>query len=295
LTFNGTTGTTYYYDTSTFNPGDVQQIALQASASSLGTGRYAYSMQVVDHGMSLTTTTYSGTATVLNESSDPLGAGWSVAGLEQITSASGGVILSLGAGGASLWFASSGGSGAYTSPAGDFSTLTQLPSGGGWTRTLTDGTEYTFNSSGYETASIDRNGLHTTFSYDGSNQLSSIEDPYGNLSTFTYSGGYLNTIQDPSSRLTSFTFSGGNLEAVQQADSSRTTYTYDADERVTGIQTSYGGTAGPQLAVGYDSGGRITSESRTIGGSGTAVNTSFSYDAADRQTMGSSGGSARWA
>ena len=66
-------------------------------------------MQVVDHGTSLTTTTYSGTATVLNESSDTLGAGWSVAGLEQITSASGGVILNLGEGGSTLWFASSGG------------------------------------------------------------------------------------------------------------------------------------------------------------------------------------------
>ena len=51
LTFNGTVGTTYYYNTSTFNPGDVQQIALQAtSASSLATGRYSYSVQIVDHG-----------------------------------------------------------------------------------------------------------------------------------------------------------------------------------------------------------------------------------------------------
>ena len=63
-----------------------------------------------------------------------------------------------------------------------------------------------------------------------------------------------------------------------------TTYSYDADERVTGVAASYGGTAGPQVAISYDSGGRITSESRTIGGAGTAVNTGFSYDAADRQT-----------
>ena len=77
----------------------------------------------MDHGTSLTTTTYSGTATVLNESSSSLGAGWSIEGLEQITSASGGVILNLGEGGSTLWFAS-GGSG-YTSPAGDFSTLTR--------------------------------------------------------------------------------------------------------------------------------------------------------------------------
>ena len=124
LTFNGTVGTTYYYNTSTLNPGDVQQIALQPT-SAPSTGRYAYSVQVVDHGTSLTTTTYSGTATVLNESSSSLGAGWSVEGLEQITSATGGVILNLGAGGSTLWFAS-GGSG-YTSPAGEFSSLAVVP------------------------------------------------------------------------------------------------------------------------------------------------------------------------
>ena len=78
----------------------------------------------------------------------------------------------------------------------------------------------------------------------------------------------------------------GNRDHVSDSLSSQgiTTYTYDADERVTGIQTTYGGTAGPQVAVSYDAGGRITSESRTIGGTGTAVNTSFSYDAANRQT-----------
>ena len=126
LTFDGSGGTTYYYNTSTLNPGDIQQIALQPT-SAVSTGRYAYSVQVVDHGTGLTTYTYSGTATVLNESSSSLGAGWSVEGLEQITSASGGVILNLGTGGSTLWFASSGGSGGYLSPAGDFSTLASIP------------------------------------------------------------------------------------------------------------------------------------------------------------------------
>ena len=63
-----------------------------------------------------------------------------------------------------------------------------------------------------------------------------------------------------------------------------TSYVYDAGERLTTITTSYGGTAGPQVVTSYDPANRITSESRTIGGSGTAVATSFSYDAANRQT-----------
>ena len=65
LTFNSVAGTTWYYNTSTFIPGDVQQIALQANATSLSTGRYGYSVQVVDERSSNTTSTYTGTATVL--------------------------------------------------------------------------------------------------------------------------------------------------------------------------------------------------------------------------------------
>ena len=53
---------------------------------------------------------------------------------------------------------------------------------------------------------------------------------------------------------------------------------------MTQVATSYGGTAGPQVAFGYDSGGRLTSADRTIGGSGDSVNTSYGYDAANRQT-----------
>ncbi len=75
------------------------------------------------------------------------------------------MILNLGDGGRSLWFTGNIGSGGgtYTDPPGEFSTLTKNSgSGGGYTDTLTDGTQITFNSSGYETATIDFNGLHTT-------------------------------------------------------------------------------------------------------------------------------------
>ncbi len=72
---------------------------------------------------------------MINESSSAFGDGWTLDGLEQITSASGGVILNVGGGGDSLWFAGSFGSGGgtYTNPAGDFSTLV-LNSNGSYTR-----------------------------------------------------------------------------------------------------------------------------------------------------------------
>ncbi len=255
LTFHGTVGTTYYYNTSTLNPGDVQQIALQAtSASSLATGRYSYSVQIVDHGTALTTITLSGTATVLNQSSSAFGDGWTLDGLEQITSASGGVILSEG--------------GRRRQPlvcgqprqrrrhlhhtGGRFRTLT-LNANGRYTRTLPTGDQITFNSGGYETATIDPNGLHTTYGYT-SNRLTTITDPYTNITSLTYNGSnLLQSIHDPAGRLTTFTMSGGNLTAVQQADGSHITYTYDSSGRMTQIEDPLAHT----VSIAYDSAERV--------------------------------------
>ena len=47
---------------------------------------------------------------------------------------------------------------------------------------------------------------------------------------------------------------------------------------MTNISTSYGGTAGPQVTLTYDDGGRLTNLSRTIGGTGTEVNTDRKRD-----------------
>ena len=72
--------------------------------------------------------------------------------------------------------------GNYTTPAGDFSILTKTSTG--YTRTLADGTQITFNSSGYQTATIDLNGLHTTYAYS-SGLLTKITDPYNKVTTLT--------------------------------------------------------------------------------------------------------------
>ena len=253
LTFNGTAGAAYYYDTSQFIPGDVQQIALQADATALSTGRYSYTVTVGDVRGSTTTTTASGAATVLNGSGNAFGAGWTLQGLEHATSASGGVILDLGMGGRSLWFS---GGGPYTSPAGDFSTLAAV-SGGGYTRTLTDGTVYNFNSSGYETSVADRNGLATSFAYSGGN-LSTVTDPYGKVTNFAYSGGALSTITDPASRVATFTHSGTNLTGVTLPDGNAWSYGYDGSHRLTGVTDPRSKT----VTVAYDSAERASTITR---------------------------------
>jgi RHS repeat-associated protein len=250
LTFNSGGGTTYYYDTSNFIPGDIQQIALQANATGLSTGRYNYTGTIADIRSTTTTTTISGTATILNYSGGAIGNGWTVQGLEQITSVTGGVILDLGDGGKSLWFASSGSGGSFTTPAGDFSTLSK--SGSNYVRTLTDGTKLTFNSSGQEISSEDTNSLFTTYTYSGGN-LTSIEDPYTKLTTFTYSGGVLQSIEDPAARFTTFTHSSGNLTGVTMPDNSTWGYAYDGSNRLTQITDP----RSKVVTVSYDSAERV--------------------------------------
>jgi RHS repeat-associated protein len=268
LTFNGGTPlTAYYYDTSKFNPGDVQQIALEATnATALATNRYSYSAQVVDIGTTNTTSTYSGTATELNYSGNAFGAGWTLKGLEQITSETGGVILDLGDSGRTLWFASSGSGGSYTTPAGEFSTLSK--SGSTYTRAMPDGTQITFNSGGYETAVIDRNNQHITFAYNGSNQLSTITDNYSNITTFSYSGGYLQTIKDPAGRIATFTHSSANLTGVTLPDSSTWGYAYASGGQLTQITDARSHTS----TIAYDSAGRVGTISRPDSTSETFTN-----------------------
>jgi RHS repeat-associated protein len=269
LKFNGTTYQTYYYGTGStgakFVPGDYMQMGLQADATGLSTGRYAYSVLDYENrsGGGTTSYTYNGNADVINQASSAFGAGWSLAGLNQVDSVTGGVILDEG-GGSSLWFATSGGG--YASPAGDFSTLASV-SGGGWTRTMPDGTVANFDSNGYQTAAVDRVGLRTTFAYDASHRVTTITDPYSQSSVLVYDGttNKLNTITDPASRITTFAHSGGtDLTKVTFPDLSTWSYAYngsthrmnkvtDARSKVTTITYSsasrVSGTTRPDLST----------------------------------------------
>jgi RHS repeat-associated protein len=277
LTFNGVAGTAYYYNTSQFTPGDIEAIALQADATSLSTGRYSYSVQVVDYRSTNTTFTLNGSATVLNYASSAFGAGWTLQGLEKITSASGGVILDVGNGGKSLWFTGSGGN--YTDPAGEFSTLVKNGDNT-YTRTLTDGTSINFDSSGNQTSVVDRNGLRTTFAYS-SGLLSTITDPYGKVTTFTYSSGTLQSITDPANRITTLTQSGGTLSGVQQADGSLVSFTYDAAKRLTLVKDPNG----DAVTVVYDGAERASTITRPDG----TTETFKAYQERGYDTSGTSG------
>jgi RHS repeat-associated protein len=232
---NGSWSSSKYYDTSPstakWNKGDIMQISLQADAGSLATGRYSYDFETTaNYSGSSITTTYSGTVTVINEESSVFGEGWTLDILDRLHVVTGGVILNQGAGN-SLWFAS-GGSGTYTTPAGDFSTL--VDSAGTYTRTLPNGVKHNFNSSGLLTSIVDLNSNRVTFTYDGSNNLSTITDANSQVTTFSYSGScgasnHVCSVTDPANRITTFTYNAsGQLLSIKDPDNAISTFSYDS-------------------------------------------------------------------
>ena len=159
-------------------------------------------------------------------------------------------------------------------PPGEFSTLTrneqgtpQNPSDDTWVRRMKDGTEHHFSATGLHLETRDRNGNRTTYTYDAAGGLTSVTDPVGGVTSFSYAGGRLTGVTDPAGRTTQFSIDGaGNLTAVTTPDGATAQYSYDSRHRLTTRTDPRGGT----IQYEYDSFGRLsrvthaTGEERTL-------------------------------
>jgi RHS repeat-associated protein len=287
LQFNGTWGPSKYYDTSPsttkHNPGNVLQISLQSDAGSLATGRYDYTVETTaNYSGSSTTTTSSGTITLINEESSPFGEGWTLdlagnaagfpaGAFDRLHVVTGGVILNQGAG-KSLWFASNGPN-AFTTPAGDFSTLVKNGDNT-YTRTLKTGVKQNFNSAGMQTSLVDLNNNTITFAYtdadsDGQvDELSTITDANGLVTTLAYPGtcgagsspARACTITDPAGRVTALQYNAsGQLTRITDPDNAAWQFSYDTSSgRMTALTDPRNNTTN----VSYNFAGRVTTITR---------------------------------
>jgi len=144
----------------------------------------------------------------------------------------------------------------YISPAGEFSTLTQL-SDGSFKRTLVGGDSISYFANGLIASRNFLDGRTIQYQYDSANHLSQIILPDSSFYTLTYdTRGYLNSITDPANRPTRFAISNtGQLQQIEAPDETTRSFGYTSDNLLT-AQTDE---AGQTTAYQYTD-GRLTGE-----------------------------------
>jgi RHS repeat-associated protein len=223
LTFNGVAQPSVWYGTGI--DGGTVRFAVQADATALATGRYAWTMNVLaNYAGGTATHVYSGNAEIVNLNDSNFGDGWSMTELDRLVSGSGGVLFVRGDG-VTAWFTSTGG-GNFSSQAGPYATDTLIQNGDNTYR-LTDkfGNQSHFSSAGLLTSRVDRNNNTTSFVYvdadtDGQvDELSTITDPWGRVTTFAYTSGLLATVTDHANQVTTVAQDGpGRITSITAPD-----------------------------------------------------------------------------
>ncbi len=313
LTWNGTAGTPVYFDTTGHSAGDVYALGMQVPSVVTSSGDYSYSVEVTTSWPSDpdTTTTVSGTTAVVATGSTPDGYGWSLTnyhtlpssgpqapapaassdplapaqwtdalpGGDQLLTVSGGVLWTTSQG-AAAFFTGPDGSGDFTSPANALGTLVQN-SDGSYTYTLTNQTQKQFSSSGQLTSVVDPNGQTTTFTYsDG--ELSTITAPGGQVVTFGYDGsGLLQTITQPGGAVITLTHSSGDLTGIDFPNTTSRDFTYLTGHRLAtdsqGVTYSYDPTSLFLTEIDYGDGNTLDVTS----GASKSLQTDPAINAAD--------------
>ncbi len=178
-----------------------------------------------------------GTLISVSAISSPFGAGWALAGWQELVENADGSVLLIDGNGTTVVF-SNPQDGVYESPPGDFSTLKRLP-GGTFSRTLKDQTEFLFNDENKLALVRDRNGNETRHEYDTAGRLIKIVDPVGLETVFTYTeipgvGDRITSITDPAGRTTQLEHDDrGNLTRITDPDGSARTFEYDDQHHLT--------------------------------------------------------------
>jgi len=129
----------------------------------------------------------------------------------------------------------------YVPSAGTFSTL--VKSGGLFTLTEKDQTVYAFNAADQLATITDKNGNVTTLNYPGT-LVTSVTAPDGRNLAFTYDGSSrIIQVSDPLGRTLGFSYNGsGDLATSTDLLGQVTSYSYDANHRLLTITDANGHT-----------------------------------------------------
>ncbi|MFO0901979.1 MAG: RHS repeat-associated core domain-containing protein [Pirellulales bacterium] len=195
-------------------------------------------------------TTTSAPMIFVNYVTSPFGAGWGIAGVQEIIENPNGSATLIDGDGTTITFGPPLALGQpYQSPPGDFSRLEKLGDGT-FRRTLKDQTVYQFNSDNRLVTVTDRNNNHVEYRYD-QGLLSEIVDTVGLTTRFVYLGGRLNSIIDPYGRTTRVAHDDrGNLIRITDPIGNETSWEYDALHAPTSMTDANGNYGEDRYSVG---------------------------------------------
>jgi RHS repeat-associated protein len=225
----------------------VRRLTVGFDAAEVPTGAYGYSLEVVLDSAS-DQRVVNGKLVVVNRSNSVFGAGWWMAGLEELVAS----------GTSWLWVGGDGSTRLYqpTTTVNPTKWVAINPdrgpdtlslAAGRYTRTLPDRTRVLFDGTGRQVATISRQGHQTDFSYDSSGRLSMIQlaAPAGVArQSYAFSWGTDRyTVTAPGGRTTVVTLENGRVTGIQDPDSLSILFSYaDATSRLITRQTDKSGT-----------------------------------------------------
>ncbi|MFO0905215.1 MAG: RHS repeat-associated core domain-containing protein [Pirellulales bacterium] len=244
------------------NPNDfLPDMALQADLTTQPTGVYRY--ELTSGGRQFDGKVYSGSSDrttgqviVVNSRRSVFGAGWGLAGFEQLSIEPDGSVLIVDGGGGARYYerrTAVGGGEQFIALPGDSSTLVRQSDGVYLNRTP-EGTVSRFSASGRLESITESNGRQTRYQYDGIGNLAKIIDSAGLETRFEYVNGKVTRIVDPADRITSLDYDAlGNLILVTDPDGVASEYEYDSQHRMAARVDELG--QRERYAYGFD--GRI--------------------------------------
>jgi YD repeat-containing protein len=207
---NGAYGSATTFQTTGHSSGDTYLLADQyLPGSTILTGLYTWNFKLSTTGH--LDQIYNGDAPVISNETSPFGAGWSVAGVDHlyINSNDSYAMWVFGSNAAPAIFSYSGTTGKYTAPANLYGTLVKNADSS-YTYTSEHQVKYNFNSSGYLTTVTDPHNLTVSYSYSGG-LVSTIQQPDGGVTTFSYNGSnQLTQLSEPGGRAVSFAYDASN-------------------------------------------------------------------------------------
>jgi RHS repeat-associated protein len=265
--------------TSQWAPGVTRRLTLGFDAATYASGVYPYTLTVTNYfGATTKTTLVSGTLLIVNRKTSPFGAGWWLAGLEQLTPINGDLLWVGGDGSARVYHAVVSGSkwGAAAVDRPDTITF----SAGMYTRIAEHGVRVQFNSAGQHVSTTNRLGDVTTFAYT-SGRLTTITVPPSSAAA-----SYTLTYGNPNTTLSSVQLTAGTATRITSvANPTGTTISSFTDPDTTTVGLTYvSGTARVQTRTdrrlhvttyNYDVGGKLSQVSVAMASPAPSIVTKF--------------------